>query len=154
MESKIIAIHEAVHDALIDDDAVITTGILSIMQYIDSSDNIGVKYGIPAATNTAINFQADFSTQMINLPSGEYSLDIVVTVPEKVSAAPDVRDSIAARIDYLMNKSNLNFYSTKNLRCRTIQRLNGVGIYDAEIQAYTMTIMYRMVCGNETLVCT
>lgn len=149
--SKSKVILEAVRSIMTDDDANTGNELREIQYYCADRvyrGNLRVKSDFPQ-----ISMRVEEGLDELNIPSGEYFLEVSSHEKFDANSPQDVLDGISSRIQFLLNKKpdQLNLATSKNLRCRLIIKLSALLIEDYVNRVFTKTIRFRTVCGDETI---
>ena len=89
----------------------------------------------------------------LNLPSGEYFLEMNVHEKFDAKHPQDTLDNISSRIQFLLNEKpdQLNLATGKNLRVWLIIKLSALPLQDYVNRIFTKTVRYKIICGDETI---
>lgn len=92
----------------------------------------------------------------LNLPTAKYLLELTAVVNETENYALTILDRIVSRIEFLLNKrpASMNLaYTSKNLRCRTINKTSAIPYYDGLQKIHYKNIMFDIIVDDENLEC-
>lgn len=152
LESKNSVLYSSVIKLLKDDNVSTGNIVKEINFYVGSRiirKNLRQKIKNPKILIDILDQPSDLS-----LPSGKYVLSTTVVVNTDDTYALTELDNISARVEFLLNKksASLNLaYSSKNLRCRLINKVSGITSSDLLKKIHQKVTMFDVTLDDETL---
>lgn len=149
--SKSKVILESVRSILIGDNQNTGNDVREISHYCGNRIFRGKLRSKQQFPQITINTDEGFND--IVIPSGYYFLEVNSHVVYDSKSPQDTLDDIATRVIFLLDRksSQLNLATSKNLRCRIIQKMSSMSIEDDLDRVYTRTIRFKMICDDETV---
>lgn len=148
--SKSKVVLEAVRSILVSDNVNTGNEVREIDHYC--GDRIYREYTKPKKTFPQITLAIEEDISGIVLPTGGYFLEIKVHTAFDQHSPLDTKDNITARILFLLeNKpASLNLATSKNLRCRLINKMSVHPTQDFIEKTYINVIRFKLICDHET----
>ncbi len=154
LESKTEILYSSIYKILKDDDANTNNTLREIHYYV--KDRIIRKNLRHNLINPKILMEITEQISDLGLPTAKYLLELTVVVDETEQYALTILDRITSRVEFLLNKKQASInlaYPSKNLRCRTINKISGITSYDGLQKIHQKNIMFDLIIDDENLQC-
>jgi hypothetical protein len=154
LESKSEILYSSIYSILKNDDTNTGKTVREINFYV--ADRIVRKYLRHNFGNPKILMEITEQVSNLGLPTAKYLLELTAVVDETENYALTIIDRICSRIEFLFNKKQTSInlvYPSKNLRCRTINKMSAIPSYDGLEKVHKKNIIFDIIVDDENLEC-
>jgi len=153
-ESKTDVLYSSIYKILKDDNTNTAKTVREIEYHVaDRIIRSNLRHNL---ANPKILMEVIESQTNLTLSTEKYMLILTVVVDMDMTYALTVLDNISARVEFLINKKPVSInlaYSSKNLRCRLINKTSGITSTDALKMIHQKHIMFDVVLDDEVIEC-